>query len=417
MKCTGLTAPGALFLFIFRRVNLKGGMYMKFSHKAALLAAAAASAAAFAGCGTARPAGSSDLIIIGANLEMTGSNASFGTSSLNGIHMAVEDANVAGGVLGKKIQVIGVDNRSEVAGAADALAKLAESGVAAIIGPDTSSNVIALASQAAADKIPIVSPSGTNPAITVDPATGKTREYLFRACFTDPYQGRVMADFATGRLKAKTAVVLVDNSSDYSKGLAEFFTKEFQEKGGSVPAQEAYMARDVDFKPILTKAAALHPDIIFVPGYYQEVGLILRQAREMGITVPILGGDGWDSDKLIEIAGTDNLSNTYFCNHYSQEDDNPKLQDFIRRYEARYGAAPDSFAVTAYDAAGLVLEAIEAGRSDKPEDVAKALTGIKGYDGISGKITIDSHHNTVSSGIIMSFANGRRTFIERIDPE
>lgn len=416
-KCTGpVRVSGALFFFC--RVNRKGGMYMKFSHRAALLAAMAAAAAGLAGCGgAARPAGSSDLIMIGANLEMTGSNASFGTSSLNGIHMAVEDANVAGGVLGKKIQVIGVDNRSEVAGAADALAKLAESGVTVIIGPDTSSNVIALASAAAADKIPIISPSGTNPDITVDPKTGRTREYLFRACFTDPYQGRVMADFATDRLNAKTAVVLVDNSSDYSKGLAEFFTKRFQDKGGRVPEQEAYMARDVDFKPILTKVAALKPDILFVPGYYQEVGLIIRQAREMGLSMPIVGGDGWDSDKLVEIAGVSNLSRTYFCNHYSADDNNPKLQDFVKRYEARYGTAPDSFAVTAYDAAGLALEAIRAANSDKPADAAKALTTIRGYDGISGKITIDEQHNTVSSGIIMSFENGRRTFMERIDPD
>lgn len=392
-------------------------MYMKFSHRAALLSAAAASAAVLAGCSAAKPAGSSDLIMIGANLEMTGSNASFGTSSLNGIHMAVEDANISGGVLGKKIQVIGVDNRSEVAGSADALAKLVENGVSVIIGPDTSSNVIALAPQAAADKIPVISPSGTNPAVTVDPNTGKTRDYLFRACFTDPYQGRVMADFAVDRLKARKAVVLVDNSSDYSKGLAEFFTKEFQGKGGQVPAQEAYMARDVDFKPILTKAAAFRPDIIFVPGYYQEVGLIIRQAREMGITVPILGGDGWDSDKLAEIAGTGNLSGTYFCNHYSPKDDNPKLQDFVRRYEARYGAAPDSFAVTAYDAASLALRAIQDGGSAKPEDIAKALTKIRDFEGVSGRITIDEQHNTVSSGIIMSFENGQRTFIERIDPE
>lgn len=391
-------------------------MYMKFSRKAALLGLLAASAAVVAGCSGAKTAKEPTLVTIGANLEMTGSNASFGTSSLNGIHMAVEEANINGGVLGKKIQVIGVDNRSEVAGASDALAKLSENNVSVMIGPDTSSNVIALAPLAASDKLPLISPSGTNPDITVDPATGKTREYMFRACFTDPYQGKVMADFARDRLKAQKAVVLVDNSSDYSKGLAEFFEKRFQDKGGSVALQEAYMAKDVDFKPILTKVAAQKPDMIFIPGYYQEVGLILRQAREMGMTVPILGGDGWDSDKLIEIAGAENLKDTYFCNHYSSEDQNPKLQAFIKKYEARYGYKPDGFAVTAYDAAGLAIEAIKAG-SAKPEDVAKALTKIKDFDGISGKITIDEKHNTVSSGIIMSFKDGHRSFVERIDPE
>lgn len=391
-------------------------MYMKFSRKAALLGLLAAGAAVIAGCSGAKTAKEPTLVTIGANLEMTGSNASFGTSSLNGIHMAVEEANINGGVLGKKIQVIGVDNRSEVAGASDALAKLSENNVSVMIGPDTSSNVIALAPLAASDKLPLISPSGTNPAITVDPATGKTRDYMFRACFTDPYQGKVMADFARDRLKAQKAVVLVDNSSDYSKGLAEFFEKRFQDKGGSVALQEAYMAKDVDFKPILTKVAAQKPDMIFIPGYYQEVGLILRQAREMGMTMPILGGDGWDSDKLIEIAGADNLKDTYFCNHYSPEDQNPKLQAFIKKYEARYGYKPDGFAVTAYDAAGLAIEAIKSG-SAKPEDVAKALTKIKDFDGISGRITIDEKHNTVSSGIIMSFKDGHRSFVERIDPE
>ncbi len=391
-------------------------MYMKFSRKAALLAACAVSAAVLAGCSGAKTAKEPDLITIGANLEMTGSNASFGTSSLNGIHMAVEDANINGGVLGKKIQVIGVDNRSEVAGSSDALAKLSENKVSVMIGPDTSSNVIALGPLVAADKLPLISPSGTNPAITVDPATGKTREYMFRACFTDPYQGKVMADFARDRLKVQKAVVLVDNSSDYSKGLAEFFEKRFQDKGGSVALQEAYMAKDVDFKPILTKVAAQKPDMIFIPGYYQEVGLILRQAREMGLHIPILGGDGWDSDKLIEIAGEENLKDTYFCNHYSPEDQNPKLQEFIKKYEARYGYKPDGFAVTAYDAAGLAIEAIKAG-SAKPEDVAKALTKIHNFDGISGKITIDEQHNTVSSGIIMNFKDGHRSFVERIDPD
>lgn len=388
---------------------------MNISHGAAL-AAVGTAVLGLAGC-AAGPAGTSDLIQIGANLEMTGSNASFGTSSLNGIHMAVEEANIQGGVLGKKIQVIGVDNRSEVAGAADAFTKLAESGVSAIIGPDTSSNVIALAPLAASKKIPVISPSGTNPDITVDPKTERTRDYLFRACFTDPYQGRVMADFARKRLGMKTAVILVDNASDYSKGLAEFFKQEFEAKGGTVLLEEAYMARDVDFKPILTKAAAQRPDMLFVPGYYQEVGLILRQSREMGMMQPILGGDGWDSDKLAEIAGVPNMRNVYFCNHYSPADDDPKLQDFVNRYEARYGMKPDSFAVTAYDAASLAIEAIRASGSAKPETVAKALTQIRGFEGISGRITIDDKHNTVSSGIIMSFENGRRTFVARIDPE
>lgn len=383
---------------------------------AAACLAGAALVSALAGCASENKTAQSNLIVIGANLEMTGANASFGTSSLNGIHMAVEDANIKGGILGKKVQVVGVDNRSEVAGSADALAKLVTAGAVGVIGPDTSSNVIALAPLVSSDKIPLITPSGTNPSITVDPSTGKTREFIFRACFTDPYQGRIMADFAADRLKAKKAAVLVDNSSDYSMGLADFFTQQFERKGGAVSGREAYMAKDVDFKPILTKILAQNPDIIFIPGYYQEVGLIIRQAREMGASMPILGGDGWDSDKLVEIASPQNLQNTYFCNHYSQDDNNPALQEFIRKYEARYGYKPDSFAVTAYDSANLMMEAIERAGSTKAEAVSGELTKIRDFPGISGQITIDDKHNTVSSGIIMKFSGGKREFVERIDP-
>lgn len=379
--------------------------------------AISAAALALVGCGIEKNAEQSNLIVIGANLEMTGSNATFGTSSLNGINMAVEAANEKGGVLGKKIQVIGVDNRSEVAGAADALSKLISSGVVAVIGPDTSSNVIALASQVASAKIPLITPSGTNTSITVDPSTGKTREYVFRACFTDPYQGRIMADFASDRLKAKKAAILIDNSSDYSRGLAEYFSERFEAKGGTVTDKEAYLSKDVDFKSLLTKILAQKPDILFVPGYYQEVGLIIRQAREMGATMPIIGGDGWDSDKLIEIASPQNLQNTYFCNRYSRDDRNEALQAFIKKYEARYGYQPDSFAVNGYDAANVVIEAIRQAGTANPEAISKAMTNIRNFPGINGMITIDEKHNTVSSGIIMEFSGGKRKFVERIDPE
>lgn len=390
---------------------------MKFSHRAALLSAAAASAAVLAGCSAAKPAGSSDLIMIGANLEMTGSNASFGTSSLNGIHMAVEDANISGGVLGKKIQVIGVDNRSEVAGSADALAKLVENGVSVIIGPDTSSNVIALAPQAAADKIPVISPSGTNPAVTVDPNTGKTRDYLFRACFTDPYQGRVMADFAADRLKARKAVVLVDNSSDYSKGLAEFFTKEFQGKGGQVPAQEAYMARDVDFKPILTKAAAFRPDIIFVPGYYQEVGLIIRQARAMGIDVPFGGGDGWDSPTLAEIAGADALNGTYYSNHYAIQEDNKTVMDFVNAYKAANNEEPGVFGALTYDTIKLLAQVIKDAGSADPQKIADGLASLKTFSGVTGDMSFTDTHDAKKAAFILTYKDGKPVFADKISAD
>lgn len=365
------------------------------------------------GCGNDN-AKTAHLITIGSNLEMTGSNASFGNSTGNAMKMAIEEVNNADGLLGKQVQLIALDNRSEVAGATDAMFKLMDAGVAGIIGPDTSSNVIAIAPLVGEHHIPLISPKATHPAVTVDPSSGRVREYVFRATYEDSYQGRLAAEFVYQDLGKRRAAILIDNSSDYAIGLANIFSERFAESGGAVIEREAYLKGDVDFKVTLTKLRAQNPDILFVPGYYQEVGMIIRQAREMGWDVTIVGGDGWDSDKLAEIAGAKNLNNTYYTNHYAPDDTDEDLQKFIAKYERRYGSKPDSYAVLGYDATRLLLEAIRRAGTTDAQKVQRELTGMQQFDGISGQITIDEKHNTVSSGVIIRLVDGERKFLKRI---
>ena len=264
------------------------------------------------GCGGS----DSNTIKIGLLNEMTGGNATLGTSAANGAKLAFKEINANGGVLGKQIEAVVADNKSEPAEAANAITKLInQDKVVAVTGTFSSSNAIAAASVAEAAKVPYLAAGATNPKVTVDEKSGKVFDYVFRVCFIDPFQGTVAANFATDNLKLTKAVILVDNSSDYSKGLADFFKKAFTAKNGQILGEEAYLQKDQDFKTILTKIKALNPEIIYVPGYYEEVGKIVKQAREIDLKCVIMGGDGWDSPKLGEIAGADALNNTFFTNH------------------------------------------------------------------------------------------------------
>ena len=258
-----------------------------------------------AGCGggdKAKPAATSNEIKIGGNFELTGGVANFGKQTVNGIQLAFKQANASGGVLGKQIVFVLADNKSEPAEATNAITKLiTQDKVSAVLGPVTSSNVLATVQVAQDNKIPVLTATGTNEKITVD--NGKVRPFAFRSCFIDPFQGRVMANYASKSLKAKTAVIYVDSSSDYSKGLSASFEATFVQNGGKIVAKEAFLQKDQDFKATLTKIKALGADTIFIPAYYEEVGKIVKQARELGITSPLLGPDGWDDPKVVEIAG------------------------------------------------------------------------------------------------------------------
>ena len=369
-------------------------------------------AAMLTGCGGAKE--DANTIKIGANLELTGNNASYGSSAKNGIEMAVKEINDKGGLLGKKLEVDVADNRSEATEAANAMQKLLDDKVDLIIGPDTSSGTLACVSTADKEKIPLITPYGTNPDITVDPATKKVRPYVFRTAFIDTFQGKVMANFVTNQLHAKKAAVYIDNSSDYSKGLQKFFVEEFQKSGGTIVASEAYLQKDTDFKAALTKIKAENPDVIFVPGYYQEVGMIIKQAREMGITQPIVGGDGWDSAKLAEIAGAANLENCYFANHYSAEDTSDKVKTFVTNYQKAYNQKADAPAALAYDSVMIVAQAIKDANSFDKDKVQAALEKIKNLEAVTGTISFNEFHDPVKSAVILTFKDGKQAFVAKI---
>lgn len=383
-----------------------------------LLAAGMLFAALTGGCGGSDSGGADKTVKVGGLLEMTGGSASFGISSKNGIDLAFKDINAKGGVLGgKKLELVVADTKSEASEATNGMQKLiSQDGVAAVIGPNQSSAVIAASAINNGAKVLGITPMGTNPDITVNPADGKTRAYNYRACFIDPFQGTVMASFAYNDLGVRKAAVLVDNTSDYSKGLAKFFTENFANKGGSVVIEEAFLQKDTDFKSTLTKIKVANPDFIYIPGYYQEVGLIIKQARELGINVPIAGGDGWDSAKLPEIAGKAALNNTYFSSLYSSDEASEMNKKFVEEYQKEYNTKPDVFAALAYDSALLVAKAIEDAKSAEPAKIAEAMSKISGFKGVSGDVVFDEQHNPIKSAVIIEYIDGAQTFKTKVNP-
>ncbi len=370
------------------------------------------------GCGGEKKPAANGTIKIGANLEMTGGNATFGKSASNGAKLALKEVNEKGGVLGgRKLELVVADNKSEAAEAANAMQKLAtQDKVVAAIAPIASSSVMAGAAVNQSAKILAISPTASNPAVTVDPATNKVRDFLFRATFIDPFQGSVMASFATADLKAKTAAIYVDNSSDYAKGLAKFFRAGFEKQGGKIVIEEAYLQKDTDFKATLTKMKAGNPDVIFVPGYYQEVGMIVKQARELGLTAPILGADGWDSAKLPEIAGATALNNTYFSNHYSPDDNSPAVKKFVEAYKKEYNEMPDAFAALSYDATMMIINAITKANSTDTVKIKDEMAKTKDFPGVSGSITLNETHDAVKSAVIIEMKDGKQVFNKKVNP-
>lgn len=367
-----------------------------------------------AGCGGEKKA---DTIKVGANLEMTGGSASYGISSKNAIELAFKEINEKGGINGKQLELVVADNKSEAAEATNAMQKLvSQDNVVAVIGPNLSSSVIAASAINNSAKVLDIAPMATNPYVTVDQASGKTKDFNYRTCFIDPFQGTVMAKFATAELGVGNAAVLIDNSSDYAKGLAQFFKENFVKEGGAVTAEESYLQKDTDFKATLTKIKATNPDFLYVPGYYQEVGLIVKQARELGMNMPIAGGDGWDSAKMPEIAGAAALNNTYFSSLYSPKDSSDINKNFVAAYEKAYGQKPDVFAALSYDSALLVAEAIKNAGSTEPAKISEAMAKINGFSGVSGSVTFDDKHNPVKSAVILEYKDGAQSLKTKINP-
>lgn len=382
-----------------------------------VLAAGAIFMGALTGCGGGAKGAEGDTIKVGGLLEMTGGSASFGISSKNGIDLALKKINEKGVLGGKKLSVIVADTKSEASEATNGMQKLiSQDKVVAVIGPNQSSAVIASGAISNGAKVTDITPMGTNPDVTVDPGTQKVKPYSFRTCFIDPFQGTVMAAFASNDLKVKKAAIYIDNTSDYAKGLAQFFKENFVKNGGEVVIEEAYLQKDTDFKSTLTKIKAANPDFIYIPGYYQEVGLIVKQAREMGITVPMAGGDGWDSAKLPEIAGKAALENTFFSSLYSPDDDSALNKEFVAEYKKAYNTNPDVFAALAYDSTLLIAEAIEKAGSADPAKIGEAMAKISGFKGVSGEVTFNEQHNPIKSAVIIEHKDGVQTFKTKVNP-
>jgi branched-chain amino acid transport system substrate-binding protein len=373
---------------------------------------------ALTGCGggeKAKPAAQTNEIKIGGNVEMTGGVANYGNQALSGMKLAFKQVNASGGVLGKKINLILADNKSEPAEAANATTKLiTQDKVSLVMGPIVSSNVLATVKIAEDNKVVVMTPTGTNEKITVD--NGKVHPFAFRACFIDPFQGRVMANYATKSLKVKTAVIYIDSSSDYSKGVAAAFEETFVKNGGKIVGKEAFLQKDQDFKATLTKIKAMNADIVFIPAYYEEVGKIVKQARELGIKQPLLGTDGWDNPKVVEIAGAAALNNTFFSNHYSSQDSDPNVKKFIDAYKAEYKEEPSSMAALGYDAAMIVVDAIKRANTTDATKVKEAMEQTKNLQVSTGIVTMDSNHNPIKSAVVIEMKDGKQTFKEKINP-
>ena len=360
-----------------------------------------------AGCGKAD---SGDTIKIGEFASLTGATASFGTASHNGAIMVIDAANAVGGVLGKKIALITEDDQSKPGEAATAVRKLiSRDRVVALIGEIASSRSLEAAPIAQQSKIPMVSPGSTNPNVT------KVGDHIFRVCFIDPFQGTVMAKFTLNSLKKTRIAVLTDVRQDYSVGLAQFYKEYLTKNGGTVVSEQSYSSGDQDFKGQLTSIKGTNPEAIFVPGYYNEVGLIARQARELGITVPLLGGDGWDSPTLTQIGGPA-LENTFFSNHFSTEDKNPVVQDFVRDYKARFNKEPDGMAALGFDAAKVLLDAMTRAGTSEPAKVREALAATRDFQGVTGLITIDADRNAQKPAVVLTIKGGQFRYAETIAP-
>ena len=366
----------------------------------------------WAGCGkSAGDAAGGDTIPVGEFASLTGKEATFGQSSHKGTMLAIEEINAAGGVLGKKLNLIYEDNRSTQGESATIVKKLiTRDKVVAVLGEVTSGRSLEAATVCQDNKVPMISPSSTNPDVT------KRGDFIFRVCFIDPFQGTVMAKFAKDRLKAQKVAVLSDVAAAYSVGLAQFFKEQFTKDGGQIVSEQKFNSGDKDFKAQLTSIKAANPDAVFVPCYYTEAGLIVRQARQLGITVPLIGGDGWEAPELVQIGG-EALEGCYYSTHYSPEAQSPAVQNFVAKFKAKYnGEVPDAMAGLGYDSAMVLAEAIKRAGTTDSAKLRDALAATKDYAGVTGKTTLDANRNATKPAVILAIKGGKFTYVETISP-
>jgi branched-chain amino acid transport system substrate-binding protein len=360
-------------------------------------------------CGGEKTPGA-DGIQVGFFGALTGPTATFALSGKNGSALAADELNAAGGVLGKRIEFVIEDDRNEASEAASAVSKLiTRDHVVALIGENASSRTLAAAPIAQSYGVPIISPSSTNVEVT------KKGDYVFRVCFIDSYQGGVLSSFAYRTLNARKAAILVDARNDYSVGLAAAFRERFEKEGGRIVGEMKYAEGDSDFSAQLTAIRDLQPDVLFVPGYYTDAGLVARQAKSLGLSATLLGADGWDSPKLAEIGGAA-VEGAYFSNHYSVDDPSPVGRRFVDAYRKRYRADPDSIAALSYDAVRLLADAIRRAGSTEGKRVRDALAGTRDFEGVTGRITMDADRNPIKPAVILQVSGGRFRFVTSVAP-
>jgi len=365
------------------------------------------------GGSTSAPAGGgsgSGTILVGHFGSMTGSEATFGQSTDNGIRLAVKEQNAAGGVKGRMIEIKTYDDQGKSQEAGTAVTRLiTDDKVVAVLGEVASSLSLAGGRVAQQYGVPMISPSSTNPQVT------QIGDKVFRVCFLDPFQGWVEAKFARETLKANTAAILYDQAQAYSKGLAQYFKEAFTQMGGTITTEQAFTGGDQDFSAQLTTIRQTNPDVLLVPGYYTDAGNISIQVRKLGIKAPMLGGDGWDSVKLAEI-GKEAIEGSYFSNHYSFQEQRPEVQNFVSKYEAAHGQKPDGLAALGYDAARLLFDAMNRAASLDGATLAKAIAETKDFPGVTGKITIDPERNAKKSAVIVQMKGGIPVYVTTIEP-
>lgn len=358
----------------------------------------------------AQTAGATGDIPVGVFGALTGDQAAFGTSTVNGVRLAADEINAAGGVLGRRIGLAVEDDQGRAEEAASVVTKLITAeDVVAIIGENSSNQSLAAAPIAQANGVPMISPSSTNPAVT------EKGEYIFRVCFTDPYQGKALAAFVRNDLKLDQAAILVDKKNDYSVGLAGVFRKELEGGGGTIVAEQSYTGGDTEFRPQLTTIRAASPQVLFIPGFYTEVGQIAIQARDLGITIPLVGGDGWDSPAVIDIGG-EAVEGSYFSDHYFVGDTRPVVQKFVDEYKRRHGKNPEATAALGYDALYIWANAAKRAGSLDRKAVRDQIAATKEYQGVSGTITMGPDRNPIKPVAMIKIENGRMNFAGWVKP-
>ncbi len=365
----------------------------------------------FMGAALAATAPAQDTIKVGEFGSLTGDNASFGISQNNGVQLAVAEINDAGGVLGKKLEVIVEDNQTKQGETTTITRKLiSQDHAVALIGEVASSKTLEAAPIAQQSKIPLIATAATNPRVT------QTGDYVFRVCFTDDFQAVVIARFVLEKLQKTKVAFLTDVKQDYSVGLTQIAKAYLQKNGAQVVREQSYSSGDKDFRAQLTDLKSANPDAIIITGYYPEASLIAKQARQFGIKATFVGGDGWDGSSLIPVGGKA-IEGAFFSNHYSNEDKSPAVKAFVDKYKAKYNAAPDAFAALGYDAVGLLADAIKRAGGTDPEKLRDAIAGTKEFPGVSGKITINPERNATKSAVILTVKDGGVHYAETIEPK